>query len=309
MKKTLKRRTFISAIAMLIVSAIVLTSSTFAWFSMARQVEVEEMQLTVTSPDGILLSANTANWTTLLDVDDLNPPTGYTSRFMVNADTNTNNFPTLLKPSSSNLSLVGSATRLPKFFEGSTNASGALTVKQVTDDVSSGYVAFDVFIKLGKEQPVYWNKTTVTAVAKGNEEVLYATRVAVVNCGSSLVPEEAETIHEGKEIQMFEPRAYSHLEALGLPEEPVQTKAFIQPITGTDISGTGYVYTGDSYYIAAATPKVQANENNKTGMQMTLPEGITRLRVYLWLEGQDVDCLESIGGSQFNFNLVFSLDP
>ena len=52
MKNTLKKRTFISAIAMLVVSAIVLTSSTFAWFSMAKRVEVETMQLIVIKKDG-----------------------------------------------------------------------------------------------------------------------------------------------------------------------------------------------------------------------------------------------------------------
>ena len=58
MKKTIKKRAFVSAIAMLIVSAIVLTSSTFAWFSMSKQATVDSMDLTVSSPEGIQISAN-----------------------------------------------------------------------------------------------------------------------------------------------------------------------------------------------------------------------------------------------------------
>jgi beta-mannanase len=66
MKKTFKKRAFISAIAMLIVSAIVLTSATYAWFSMAKQVTVDSMELNITSPEGIQISANTTNFTTKL---------------------------------------------------------------------------------------------------------------------------------------------------------------------------------------------------------------------------------------------------
>ena len=101
MKKTLRRRTFISAIAMLIVSAIVLTSSTFAWFSMAKRVEVAEMELNITSPDGVQLSGNTSAFTTMLTMADLK---GETTARWAAYEGNQNNFPELLSPSSSTYS-------------------------------------------------------------------------------------------------------------------------------------------------------------------------------------------------------------
>ena len=98
MKKTFKKRAFISAIAMLIVSAIVLTSATYAWFSMAKRVEVESMELNVTSPEGIQISANTSAFTTKLTADEISGTT--TTRFSA-YEGNINNIPGTLKPSSS----------------------------------------------------------------------------------------------------------------------------------------------------------------------------------------------------------------
>ncbi|MCI5592903.1 MAG: hypothetical protein PUG56_01150, partial [Ruminococcus sp.] len=82
MKKTIKKRAFVSAIAMLIVSAIVLTSSTFAWFSMSKQATVDSMDLTVSSPEGIQISANASAWTANLTIDEIfNTDDTTTSRY------------------------------------------------------------------------------------------------------------------------------------------------------------------------------------------------------------------------------------
>lgn len=40
----------------------------------------------------------------------------------------------------------------------------------------------------------------------------------------------------------------------------------------------------------------------------TIPAGVTKLRIYLWVEGQDVDCENNASGGALSFNLAFSLD-
>ncbi len=311
MKKTLKRRTFISAIAMLIVSAIVLTSSTFAWFSMARDVSVEKMELTVTSPDGIQISANTKNWTTQLSVSDLNPTEETVSRFKADED-HTNHFPTQLVPSSSALSTTGGT--LPAFIQGSVDQNGTITMKTVSDS-NGGYVVFDVFLKVAEAQPVYWNDTTVTVVENGNEEILCATRAVVLPLGASEDPAVAKTVKScvQGDAQMFEPAAKKHLAELvdagkATNGVAVETNYMIRPVNST-ISSNNYVYPGGSTYYATLTnAKVQANEDDKSEMMFRAKKGINRVRVYLWIEGQDIDCQQSVGGSQLVFNLKFSLD-
>ena len=43
---------------------------------------------------------------------------------------------------------------------------------------------------------------------------------------------------------------------------------------------------------------------------ITLAEGITKIRVYMWVEGQDVDCENNASGTDIGFNLQFTaVDP
>ena len=101
MKKTIKKRAFVSAIAMLIVSAIVLTLSTFAWFSMSKQATVDSMDLTVSSPEGIQISANASAWTANLTIDEIfNTDETTTSRYDA-YEGNANLYPADLIPVSS----------------------------------------------------------------------------------------------------------------------------------------------------------------------------------------------------------------
>lgn len=310
MKNTLRRRTFVSAIAMLIVSAIVLTSSTFAWFSMARQVGVKEMELTVTSPEGVQISANTANWTTQISIDDLNPAEGATSRFKADED-HTNNFPALLRPSSSRM---GTAGYLPVFFEGNVNDAGLITAVQKTD-LTGGYIAFDVYLKVTESQTIYWDDTSVSMVENGNEEILYSTRVALVPCGTSSDPAAAKTIRNVSQgaAQVYEPAGYKHLAELisagkATNDTYVRTRHIGVAIPGNiNVANTDYVVT-NAQYAMYSEAGVQANEKDKTGMKFDITPGISRVRVYLWIEGNDIDCLQSVGGAQLKFALNFSLD-
>jgi hypothetical protein len=40
----------------------------------------------------------------------------------------------------------------------------------------------------------------------------------------------------------------------------------------------------------------------------TLPAGISKVRFYLWIEGQDVDCENNASGDAISFNMNFVLD-
>ncbi len=71
MKKTMRKSALLSSVAMLIVSAIVLTSATYAWFSSSKVVAVEELSAEVKVSTGLLISVDHGdNWGTLVDFDD-----------------------------------------------------------------------------------------------------------------------------------------------------------------------------------------------------------------------------------------------
>ena len=70
MKKTMRKSALLSSIAMLVVSAIVLTSATYAWFSSSKDVNVTGIDSTVKVADGLLISFTGADgsWNTSLAI-------------------------------------------------------------------------------------------------------------------------------------------------------------------------------------------------------------------------------------------------
>ncbi|MBQ3005326.1 MAG: hypothetical protein IJM97_02915 [Clostridia bacterium] len=68
----MKKRSLVSAIAMLVVSAIVLTSATFAWFATGDTATVNQISASVSNAEGsILISADGNEWKTVLTTADL----------------------------------------------------------------------------------------------------------------------------------------------------------------------------------------------------------------------------------------------
>ena len=43
-----------------------------------------------------------------------------------------------------------------------------------------------------------------------------------------------------------------------------------------------------------------------TNKAFDLPEGVTKIRFYMWIEGQDVDCENGASGGGISFNLGFT---
>ena len=307
MKKTIKKRAFISAIAMLIVSAIVLTSSTFAWFSMAKRVEVEKMQLNITSPEGIQISANTNAFTTSLVMGDFTGESG--RRFMADSD-NTNHFPEVLSPSSSAFRF--SANALPRFFAGSIDAAGKANANAVTD-ATGGYVVFDLYVKLGVAANVYFGESTITC--GDNADVPTAMRIAMVNCGASTDKAAAKTVQKtsangsGRTAVVFEPDATHHTEASGVTTSgAVAWQGVTAAYEGKTPQGANKnTYTNEGTNTEKLTCTL-TNDTSKTDAYFAGAAGINRIRVYVWMEGNDVDCANDVAGSTIEVNLVFTID-
>lgn len=305
MKKTMKKRAFISAIAMLIVSAIVLTSSTFAWFSMAKQVEVETMQLNITSPEGIQISANTSAFTTSLTMADFDGTSA--TRFVADPGNNSNHFPDVLSPSSSSFQVT--ARNLPKFYSGSINDQNKITITPVTDE-TGGYVVFDLFVKLGSDAAVYWGESTITCA--DNPDVPTAMRIAMVNCGASTDKTAVMTILSGIQangnnntIVAYEVDAKNHTEASGAADgTAVETRPMNQNGNNlTPVSGTTILSLGTS---AVNCPHFTNDQQDS--VYFNGKQGINRIRVYIWMEGQDIDCANDVAGSQIEVNLKLHIN-
>ena len=60
-------------------------------------------------------------------------------------------------------------------------------------------------------------------------------------------------------------------------------------------------------YFAAITSKFTTLADNQASPQfMQVSAGVTKIRVYMWVEGQDVDCENGASGSSIKFDLGFT---
>ncbi|MBP9989710.1 MAG: hypothetical protein KBT46_09475, partial [Ruminococcus sp.] len=278
-----KRSPFFVAIVMLIISAIVITSASFAWFTLGKNGGVREMDVKISSKEGIQISGNTEKFTTYLEKDELDgtKTTDYSAY-----SGNTNKFPTVISPSSSDFKFsVGS---LPKFFTGGiaekadktqeiemravTNTDG----KDYADGMAATYYVFDVFVKYEGEKDtldVSTGKSTVTVkkdtedskAPVENSDVEKAMRIGFVNLGTVASAGAAGSTYAKNDVNIFAPKRVDG------------TAKSVTPIgsAGTSTSISGSVITGGSVLSSYPTNAVASSG---TDAKLTLASGVNRVR-------------------------------
>lgn len=296
MKKTVKKRAFISAIAMLIVSAIVLTSSTFAWFSMSKEVEVSSMNLNITTADGISISANTHKFGTSLTKDEITPAAGSEGQGLAADADHTNAIPELLSPVSSTLGLVNG---YPVFFKGSINDNKKLITTKVTNEKEGGFVVFDIFVQVSEEKDVKLYGSSIGA----EDSVKAALRMGVINCGSA----DYSVKDEAKEITTRSQSSVSLWIVDGNKND--ETKYLSSSFGGGSLNPTDTtnpVITND--YTDDTKAEKICTATDASGLTFRAQKGVNRVRIYLWVEGNDIDCKNDIAGSSLTFELKLGID-
>jgi len=313
MKKTVKKRAFVSAIAMLIVSAIVLTSSTFAWFSMSKQATVDQMDLTVSSPEGILISANAKAWTATLTPEQIFPAEGSTDRLAA-YEGNKNFLPTALLPVS--CAFYRTDNGYPQFFVGTVNDANVISFRNVNQATTTadlaGFVAFDLFVKLAEEKTVYFG--TSTFKDNSDQDALTALRVGFQNMGvfrADTAPATITgTVTEGSTTMYEVDSIHRSGDAQGndLADGVRDTQYVHSAPTNTSVNNN-IVSTNQSAVMNLPSKVTLVRSNaSASAKALTLPVGITKLRVYIWMEGNDVDCRNSVGGASLSVTLKFTID-
>lgn len=315
MKKTIKKRAFVSAIAMLIVSAIVLTSSTFAWFSMSKQATVDSMDLTVSSPEGIQISANASAWTANLTIDEIfNTDDTTTSRYDA-YEGNANLYPADLVPVSSAFEYSDTSTGRVTFYKATLNDSGYANVSAVSQTAgnanNAGLIAFDLFFKVANDTTVYFG----TSEFKDNSasDVLTSLRLGFtplgnVPIGSTAADAQAlNTFTRGTNNIVYEVDSMNRsADATSLGQTPGKlTTKYLAATSAAGQTTNGILNNTQTHTTAA---KLITDTDNASVKSFALKAGVTKMRVFLWVEGNDVDCQNSIAGAAFTAALKFTID-
>ena len=92
-KKKQKKNELKSAILVLLLIAILLIASTYAWFTANTNVEVSTLNVNVRAANGLQISADGTNWKTVLTNEDIDPD-NVTTTYAGNK----NQIPTVMEP-------------------------------------------------------------------------------------------------------------------------------------------------------------------------------------------------------------------
>lgn len=356
MKKKTKvnKKRLDSLLLILLLTAVLMIMSTYAWFTANRTVEIGTINVQVETSSGLLISANGKHWSTKLEVDEIRQASSSDSEYG-NYRTARNQLPVELSPVSTVLERNGNSIRM---FLGTVNQETdrssdyrgqyfLTTTEETESDGATGrFIAFDIFLKSGNPEPNLYMSGNVIEVDKDYNEITNianekgianAARVALIRGGTT---EDVDTqssvtgLNTDGEIMMWEPNYDYHT------SEGVDNAENVYGITTLhENGGNSYVkYDG----VATAIPNTnrvllsdakddgtgskfkevqyQWASKKKEAVNLELPKitvgdeqygilkGATKYRVYMWIEGQDVDCENNASGTYLQFSLNFSLD-
>lgn len=212
-----------------------------------------------------------------------------------------------------------------------------LNTESQTDGTDGNYIAFDLFLKLdfretGNKQIYLTSNTGIVPATDGTHtNIEYAGRMGFVIQGSADSTTAPATLRSlkgtsGSTVLIYEPNYDVHTnnglvngrDNYGITGVATSGNANPVPYYGVKAafaydstvpnSGTPLNST-DSSKFAAVTPDLTTTAANSQNFAFTqLPVGVTKIRVYMWVEGQDIDCENTASGGKISFNLGFSLD-
>lgn len=330
-KSNKKRKRILFALMGTACAAVILSTSTYAWFTANRTVTVDDINVTVSASEGLQISVDGLNWKTLISNADI-----VGEKINTTYASNTNQLPrsedsNTIRPVSTGgtTAYVDSATGFLKMYSGSIEggAGGSLilsTKASVEQPGNTGdFVAFDLFFQVKQETPVYLTSDSQVAASGTATGIQNAARVAFVVEGNTAMGSSASTIqglHAGSSVIIWEPNYDSHTNAAianassnyGLTVADGQATAVPYKGVISEFAASANVplNTSDASYVVDVTPAIKTKtagiSESAFESLLTLQPGITKIRVYMWVEGQDVDCEDNASGGSLTYSLQIS---
>ena len=219
-KQNRKRRRILIAFIMVLFTGIILTASTYAWFTANRTVTVSSIDVNVTTSTGLQISTDATSWKSLITNDDIHNASwaGVTNQLP------TTGLNGIMAP----ISTVGETdgtTGFMNMYKGTivTNTgtgNNILTAEKSTEKngVSGDFVAFDLFFQSNEAHKIYLTEgSSVAATANGtNSGIQNAARVAFVvegNVAYGSEPATAQALKEAQTPYIWEPNFDVHTAA------------------------------------------------------------------------------------------------
>ena len=310
---------------------IFLSTITYAWFTSNRLVDLQFFDIHVETDGGLEISENAIDWKNELTVDHLkNAYKTYPGSL--------NQVPGVMMPMSTGggIDANGYLTMFYGKADYGGNSKYYLTTyrkveERTTEEHNDGdYIAFDVFFKTTQERKVYLSSQSFVLPKEGDSlGIENSARVAFIREGDMPTESNITTVQNLKttnenNVIIWEPNYDVHTEhgianarrTYGI--DTTASNASIIPYDGVvgTVTNSAMVEVGDANstnypnLFSDVNVDIYTKSNNTTNYELfNISAGITKVRIYMWLEGQDVDSEDRASHGDVRFYLEFTLNP
>ncbi len=320
-KKNERRKNNLRYSLLLILLLLVfLMVSTYAWFTANQTVTISTLDVNVQTSNGLQISADAINWKTILQKADI---TGASATYT----SSVNQVPDEMQPVSS-AGIVDTDTGYMDMYFGTVDALEDGTGYSLASDkevdtrgAEGRYIAFDIFLRVDQTTPVYLTTASniITKEGAADKGLQNAARVAFIDEGNIADVGDstgAQALKGGTTSIIWEPNYDVHTaagvanakEIYGLDTTTTgATQLSYQGIKAefADTEGVTLKNTNTfSQYFQTVTPTISTVKDfDAQQTLLNLKAGITKVRIYMWVEGQDVDCENNASGTDISFNV------
>lgn len=326
-KKRKKSKKIFIAILMILFTGVILTASTYAWFTANKTVTVSQIDVNVTTSEGLQISTDASTWKTVISNDDITGVTYSGNKNQLPKET------AAIKPTST-IGEIDGTTGFMKMFVGTVESNDAgnyiLTATQSIETKSTttgDFVVFDLFFQTNAAATVYLTSSSSVIASKTATGIQNAARVAFVEQGNVAAGTDADTIRALKndgtgsvKAIIWEPNNDVHTAAavkhasdvyqINTQQEGASQLAYKGVKAAIEDTKNIPLNSVDTKYFADVTPNISTTAAGilpkKYEKLFDLKAGVTKVRIYMWVEGQDVDCEDNASGGAVAYNLQFS---
>ena len=307
---------FNTLIFLAFITCIVLIYSTYAWFSSTLDVKISDFKAVVDPETGLYISLDGIRWGSTVEISEENIIDKLKEIYPSNTNQWSNGLTSVstigLKNSNDNkFSMYGNENEFfGKILSFNKTEIDIVKLDETKSKNNAEFIAFDIFIKNLTTSPYSDNLYLVngTKVINSSEEsddtAANAFRIGLLFMGS---------VHKNASIEQIQniqcnPICYQHIYE---PNSKMHTEQSIkilekhnyQIIEGKEYTTYAVYNSGKSVQMwsGVENSSVQFNYNifkkQETNTSLNnpvgqIPSGITKVRIYIWVEGQDIDIIE-----------------
>jgi hypothetical protein len=321
---------------------VVLSFATYAWFSASLNVKVKFFDVKVSTETGLFISLDGVNFSDSVEIsrdsitkDLVHTYPNHTNQWAATGlwSVSSNGIP---NSNSSKFAIYNGS--MGKYTDKARKGKRFINTTLLEENHSSEwnqYIAFDIFLKnvsgsplkdnlyIGRSTFIDFDETADDETREKMQDILNTMRMGIVKIGETSSKSDVSTIQnlqcDGQcSSLIYEPNSTKHnkesIDAAALLDISISDGVYV-PTYGVIAEGSkldhksGFINSGvdlDTEHFALQHTIFESDFSNPI---FKIPNGITKLRVYVWIEGQDVDALEVHSeGAPVALNLDFEKD-